>query len=336
MSSFGNLSQEPTPLRAVDQVRVLVLIDNVSDQLSTNPDGVLSEYDCLLQAGMTALGGDTICCPHFGLSLSITTQIDGKPHTVLFDGGPEGEVLERNARLLGVDFGAFESVVLSHGHFDHAAGLPRALQLIQSNRGHNVPLWVHPEMFRPRGDQLPDGNVIPNKDIPGIEALTLKGAEVVCTRDAQLLLEDTFYISGEIFRVTTYEKGLPGHMRRTEDELAWEPDPLIPDERFLAVKVREKGVVVFTACSHAGVVNVLEHASAVFPNTPLYAVMGGLHLSGAGPEKIISETVRDLKSFGLKIIVPAHCTGWRAVTELVNTFGEHMVIPSAVGKLFTF
>lgn len=326
----------PAPLRAVDQVRVLVLIDNVSDQLSTNPEGVLSEFDCLLKAGMTSLGGDTICCPHFGLSLSITTYLDGKQHTVLFDGGPEGEVLERNARLLGVDFGAFESVVLSHGHFDHAGGLPRALQLILSNCGHNVPLWVHPEMFRPRGDQLADGNVMPNKDIPGVEALTLEGAEVVCTRDAQLLLEDTFYISGEIPRVTTYEKGLPGHMRRTEDALAWEPDPLITDERFLAVKVREKGVVVFTACSHAGVVNVLEHACAVFPNTPLYAVMGGLHLSGAGPEKIISETVRDLKSFGLKIIVPAHCTGWRAVTELLNTFGEQMVIPSAVGKLFTF
>ncbi len=64
--------------------------------------------------------------------------------------------------------------------------------------------------------------------------------------------------------------------------------------------------------------------------------MGGLHLSGPGPERIIGETVRDLGSFGLGRIVPAHCTGWRAVIALVNAFGEGVVAPAAVGKQFSF
>ena len=64
--------------------------------------------------------------------------------------------------------------------------------------------------------------------------------------------------------------------------------------------------------------------------------MGGLHLSGTGPEKIIPETVRDLNGFGLKMIIPGHCTGWRAVTALVNEFGEEVVVPSAVGKHYLF
>lgn len=108
------------------------------------------------------------------------------------------------------------------------------------------------------------------------------------------------------------------------------------DERFLVVRVRDKGLVVFTACSHAGVVNVLTHARATFPDTPLHAVMGGLHLSGAAPEKVIPETVQGLTAFGLQMIVPAHCTGWRAVTALVNTFGDGVVAPAAVGKHYTF
>ena len=64
--------------------------------------------------------------------------------------------------------------------------------------------------------------------------------------------------------------------------------------------------------------------------------MGGLHLSGAGPERIIGDTVKDLGRFGLSRIVPAHCTGWRAVVALVTAFGDGAVAPAAVGKRYTF
>jgi 7,8-dihydropterin-6-yl-methyl-4-(beta-D-ribofuranosyl)aminobenzene 5'-phosphate synthase len=142
-----------------------------------------------------------------------------------------------------------------------------------------------------------------------------------------------FYVSGEIPRVTSYEKGFPGHKRRSEDGETWEDDSLIEDERFLAVHVKEKGIVVFTACSHAGVVNVLKHAQSCFPSVPLYAVTGGFHLSG-GNEKIIPESVRDIGGFGLQLIAPGHCTGWRAVNALVRAYGDQTVTPSAVGKIF--
>ena len=136
--------------------------------------------------------------------------------------------------------------------------------------------------------------------------------------------------------MTPYERGLPGHVKRGADGRTWEPDPLILDERYLAVNVKSKGVVVFTACSHAGVVNVLTDARTVFGDDPLHAVMGGFHLSGEDVEAIIPETVRDMKAFRLKRIVPAHCTGWRAVTRSIDTFGMDALVPSAVGRQFTF
>jgi 7,8-dihydropterin-6-yl-methyl-4-(beta-D-ribofuranosyl)aminobenzene 5'-phosphate synthase len=337
MATDTHVSQGQGALNAVDRLEVQVLVDNATDQLSSNPDNVLSERVCLIKAGMAEWGGEAICCAHFGLSLIVSAYANGTQHTLLFDGGPEAYAVERNGARLGIDFGAIESVILSHGHFDHAGGLLKALELIRAhNNGRKVPFYVHPGMFRQRAFKLANGEMLPFKEIPGVEALTNSGATVINSPEARLLLDNLFYVSGEIPRVTAYERGLLNHMRKTEDGTAWEPDPLIMDERFLAVKVREKGLVVFTACSHAGVINVLTDARATFADTPLYAVMGGLHLSGPGPEQVIADTVRDLARFGLKMIVPGHCTGWRAVTALVNAFGEEVVVPSAVGKLYTF
>lgn len=74
----------------------------------------------------------------------------------------------------------------------------------------------------------------------------------------------------------------------------------------------------------------------VFGDMPLHAVMGGFHLSGQQIEEIIPDTINDMKGFGLKRIVPAHCTGWRAVGALVQAFGEECIVPSAVGRQFVF
>jgi 7,8-dihydropterin-6-yl-methyl-4-(beta-D-ribofuranosyl)aminobenzene 5'-phosphate synthase len=92
---------------------------------------------------------------------------------------------------------------------------------------------------------------------------------------------------------------------------------------------------VLTACSHAGVINVLEDARSRFPNVPLHAVLGGFHLSGA-TEKLIPETVQALRQFGLTTIAAGHCTGWRAMAALLNEFGDTILTPLAVGKRFVF
>ena len=107
------------------------------------------------------------------------------------------------------------------------------------------------------------------------------------------------------------------------------------DERFVAVNVVDKGLVVFSACSHAGVVNVLTHARSSFPDIPLHAVMGGLHLSGPN-EVIIPQTVDGLRTFDLKLIAAGHCTGWRALTALAHAFGDKVLAPTAVGKRYLF
>lgn len=323
------------PLLPIDGLRFRVLIDNVTDSLSSNPADVQAEWSALRSAGMSELSGDGACCANHGLSLVIEAERDDGNRVVLFDAGPEAYAFQRNAFRLGIDMGAIGAIVLSHGHWDHAGGLPMAIALIrQRNHGKDVPVYVHPLMFRQRGARQPDGTVLAHRQIPDEGELAEAGGAVISTTEATLLADDTFYLSGEIPRVVEYETGYAPHVRRSADGAAWEPDPLIMDERFLAVHLRNKGVVVFTACSHAGVVNVLSHARECFDGTPLYAVVGGLHLAGPS-ESRIPNTVRDLREFGLCRIVPAHCTGWRAVSALSAALGD-AVVPSAVGKGFRF
>ena len=253
--------------------------------------------------------------------------------TVLFDAGPNGIAIEHNVSNLGIDMGVIEAVVLSHGHTDHASGLPTAIKMIaQANGGGRVPVHVNPEMFSHRAEVLDNGDIFLSENIPTIEVMEQAGAQVINDPAQRNLLGDLFYLSGEIPRTTSYELGLPVQVRRNADDTDWEPDPWLMDERYMAVHVQGKGIMVFTACSHAGLINVLRHARETFAPIPLYGVMGGFHLAGGLFEPIIPETVRDLAEFDLKVIVPGHCTGWRATRAMLDAFGEDIVLPSAVGR----
>ena len=273
-----------TELQPVDRLEIQVLVDNVTDTLSSTPPFVTRELALLLRQGMRITSGGAMCCANHGLSLVITAHGPDGPRTLLFDGGPVDYAVERNGMRLGINFGAIGAAMLSHGHWDHAGGLPRAVSMIvQANGGRAVPLFLHPGMFRPRGQRQPDGGVLPGEAIPTPEQWALLGAEPVVTDAAQTCLDGTFFVSGEIPRVTGYEQGLVGQVCRPSDGADWVPDPLLMDERFLAVHVRGKGLVVFSACSHAGIVNVLHHARASIPGRE--AARGDGRLPSVRPDR---------------------------------------------------
>jgi 7,8-dihydropterin-6-yl-methyl-4-(beta-D-ribofuranosyl)aminobenzene 5'-phosphate synthase len=322
-------------LNVIDRLEVHVVIDNVTDSHSSIPSHAESEFSYLQRQGLEELDGDRLCCACHGYACLVTATVGDERRSVLFDAGPEGYAFDRNVRRLGIDLGVVEAVVLSHGHWDHAGGMLTALDLIRHRKpNHRVPYYAHPGMFRSRGRYMANGRVLRSKDVPRLDALESHGAEVIATDLDQTILAGALYLSGEIPRVTSFERGFPGHVRRTLDDSGWESDELILDERFLAAHVAGKGLVILTACSHAGVVNVLHHARARFPDAPPYAVLGGFHLAGAN-EKIIPQTTEALKEFRLSVVGAGHCTGWRAINHLERALGG-AVDPSAVGKRYVF
>ena len=322
-------------LAAVDSLIVDVITDNVSDTYASKPAFAVSEMANILKAGAGEISGETLLVANLGYGLRLRTRIGARQHTLLFDTGTEGAAFIRNCRNMAIDLGEVEEIAITHGHWDHMGALPAALDAIARRRARgSVTVNVNPDMFNERGVLLQDGTIFPAARVPTPAQMEAQGARVANDGRARTLLDGHFYYSGEIPRVSAFEKGREDHLCRKDNSEEWRPDPFLMDERMLIVNVRKLGLVVFSACSHAGIVNVCTEAKRLFPDLPIHAVMGGLHLGGV-MERLIPQTVEALEPFDIGYFITGHCTGWRALHALANAYGDR-VSQSAVGTTYTF
>jgi len=332
----------------LDELRLLVVVDNESDTLSSIDEGVpqVAEVVGLLGRLPTSrdydghpgkVVFDQLCCACHGFSVLATGRRGDRQHSVLFDVGPFASVWKDNAARLGIDLSAIDGVFLSHWHFDHSGALPEVLAAIAAaRRRQGLPppfVDVHPDRPDQRGILSPGGTIILLPEEPRFEELEAGGAEVNRHADEHSLLEGFFFASGRIDRVTPYETGLAGHY--SFRGARGESDPLILDERLVAAVVRGRGTTVLSACSHAGVVNACLLAQRQFPGTSVDLVLGGYHLSGKAMEARIEPTIIDLKErVRPRIVAPGHCTGWRAKAALARAFAPGNYGPSVVGSSY--
>jgi 7,8-dihydropterin-6-yl-methyl-4-(beta-D-ribofuranosyl)aminobenzene 5'-phosphate synthase len=308
-------------LPEVDRVEILTLLDLSLDLLLAGSETV-RRVDI---AGTIGQGRSTLRAEH-GFS-SMVTVVGDRRESFLFDAGLTRDGLLHNMDVLEVRPADLHAIVLSHGHADHVAGLMGFLSRTGRRR---LPLVLHPDAFLRRKITLPDGRevLLPPPDRRGIEQ---EGVEILEERGASLLLGGLALVTGQIARTTEFEKGFPGHLAEVGGE--WKPDPLIHDDQAVVMNVKDKGLVVLSGCGHAGIVNVLRHAMAVTGVARIHAVLGGFHLTGRLFEPLIAPTVEALKTIGPKLIVPSHCTGWKAAHEIARALPEAFV-PNSVGTTF--
>jgi 7,8-dihydropterin-6-yl-methyl-4-(beta-D-ribofuranosyl)aminobenzene 5'-phosphate synthase len=140
-------------------------------------------------------------------------------------------------------------------------------------------------------------------------------------------------VTGEVDRTVEFERGFPIHQAKRDGE--WTPDPLILDEQAIVVHVRGKGLVILTGCGHAGIVNMVRYARRLTGVDQVHAVIGGFHLTGGLFEPIIGPTVDALAELNPALVMPGHCSGFRAQQELAARLPEAYAHPS-VGTRLTF
>ena len=174
------LSIEP-----VDSVDVQVLVDNAIDSLSTTPAFVETEWAALRRRRLGAwMSGSSLFSAAHGLSCLVTIRHAGQSRALLFDAGPEDHVFEQNVSRQGIDLSDVEGIVLSHGHWDHAGGMLKAVQMVRDRtEGREVPYCAHPDVFRSRANKQSDGTMRLGGELPSIEALATSGARVVNTTE---------------------------------------------------------------------------------------------------------------------------------------------------------
>ena len=310
-------------LPAVDGVEITTIMDNSLDLIMSSTP--VARRFPLQKYGFT---GAQLRAEH-GVSLLITVIDQGKRETILFDTGVTPEGALHNIEVLGIDLSSIQAIVLSHGHTDHTHGLDGFLHKLGKRR---MPILLHPDAFLKRRLVYNDNSVL-ELPPPSLHDLEREGIELLVERGPSFVINGKLLVTGQIERTTDFEQGLKN--QQAEMNGTWQPDPWVYDDQAIVINVRNKGLVVATGCGHAGVINILRQARTHTGIEQIYALVGGFHLSGTLFEPIIPQTVEALQQIKPAVVVPAHCTGWRATQRIAQMMPDAF-IPNSVGTTFVF
>ncbi len=259
-----------------------------------------------------------------GLSIFIESYSEGKWHRVLFDFGATPLGVPFNLKLLNIPIHKIDAAVLSHGHFDHFGAIVEILKILPKKP---LLIYLHPyALWKDRYIHIPGDVPIYMPEFPEEQVKALDG-KLITKREPQLICEDTLLISGEIPRKTSFELGFPWAFHEVNGKM--EKDQIL-DDMGVALKYGDKGLVVITGCAHAGVINTLNHFQEICNEKRIFAVIGGFHLTGKVFESVIPPTISNLEKIAPSLIMPAHCTGWKATNLIAETFPNAFVL-STVG-----
>ena len=236
---------------------------------------------------------------------------------ILFDTGFKPDTVLNNANALDINLSNVEKVVLSHFHTDHTGGLFTLRRHYQSSNAKAFStVYVGKGFFEQRYDrQLKpsyslqgsgEGFATPKAFRQAAEALGIRFVVLESPKE----IAPNLYLTGPVERIHDERNYSPGFLLKTEQEYV--PD-YIPESQALGIEVDGQWVLL-SGCGHAGIVNASEKLRNIRKQNILMGI-GGFHLFRAD-QATIDWTVENLRTFGMKKFVGAHCTGVRATYQI--------------------
>lgn len=234
-------------------------------------------------------------------------DIDGE--RTLFDTGMRGRYLMNNLATLKVDVESIDRVVISHGHRDHAGGLPALLDA----RETPLEVVVHPLFHRKRA-----------RGFKGVPYRMIGPPRLLEEQEEKMLLreEDRWTSLSESMLLVTAppRKGPDAISDRllVKDDGGWRTDEM-DDEISLALS-SDEGLVVLTGCCHRGILGLLGSLQEGTGMT-IAAVIGGLHMNSfthAETDHVVRKLQNDHGEPSLHL---NHCTGEDTITRMRQSLG---------------
>jgi 7,8-dihydropterin-6-yl-methyl-4-(beta-D-ribofuranosyl)aminobenzene 5'-phosphate synthase len=251
----------------------------------------------------TMLVGNITGVGEWGFSALI--EADG--HRVLLDTGARPDTVLQNARDLKIDLSDVKEVILTHNHWDHVGGLMTLRrEMMKRNPSALSEVHVARGIFYSRPAQAGEEN----------QMIALK-KEYEATGGKFIEHEEAAEIFPGAWLTGPVPRKYPEHNWSSTGKVqtaAGLVEDTIPEDQSLVLNTPE-GLVVVTGCGHAGIINILTFAREQFPNQPVQAVVGGLHLFPATDEQL-NWTADKLKEFKVANLLGAHCTGIEAVYRI--------------------
>ncbi len=257
----------------------------------------------------------------------LSILIERGDQRILFDTG-QGVGLTANADVMGKDLAAVDTVVLSHGHYDHTGGLAGFLE-----KSGQATVIGHPDVLEDRYAQIgAEGSGTPPLSI-GIpfsrEALEEKGARFELSTLFQEIAPDIF-CTGEVPRPPDWKSWDPRLV--VQDGDGYRADPFRDDLSLLLET--DKGPVLLLGCAHAGLHAIVNHIRKETGLDRFHTILGGTHLGATGREDW-EKALDLLETLRVEKIAPGHCTGIQAWSFLASRLGDR-VVPMPAGSAFEF
>jgi 7,8-dihydropterin-6-yl-methyl-4-(beta-D-ribofuranosyl)aminobenzene 5'-phosphate synthase len=287
-----------------------------------------------------------------GLSLFLESRRGAETKHVMLDFGWTPDALMHNLKLLGIDTGATDALVVSHGHADHFGGLMKFVEQHPEDRRRGMPLYLggddalcHRWSRRPDGSRASFGVLDrPGLEAAGIDLRVVPGGEVVAGHgftsgviersSPEEVIANTLVEVGERDGV-----GCAGEQHQAHFSAEELKGNFLFDhhwgEHVTAYHVKDRGLVVMTSCGHAGLVNSVRQAQKASGIEKVHAVMGGFHLAPAQPDyvgRVIDLLVAEANP---DYIVPMHCSGAN-FSHLVAQKYPDKLVNSYLGTRYVF
>lgn len=298
--------------------------------------GVISEVGKMLK--LTILVENTVRQCGLLAEHGLSIWLENDQNKVLFDAG-QTDVFVRNAAQLGIDLKQAQSIVLSHGHYDHGGGIPHF-----PSANHAMTLVIHPDSLLPRFSLAPKP-VLANRNVQQdnpsqpdqpprsiglpwqLRDISRLGIRVIENRTTREIGHNLYVCSGV---VSTNDFEVPQSSIVIEQDGRLVPDAMAGEQ--MLVCTCPHGLVVLLGCAHPGVVNCLEQVRRVFGSLPILGVVGGMHLEQVSPERL-KRTLDYFDQLKIRRIVPLHCTGRFASQALYERLGDRVIFASTGDQL---
>lgn len=316
-------------------VAVTVLVDNRADLLVKSTDTVkrFQKKPLLAEHGFAAL-----------------IDLKGDGTRILWDAGMTTTALAENMATLEIEPSTIDKIALSHGHGDHTGAMAQVVkaaggppvrrewepevsvdEILEWVKGQRLPLIAHPAAFRERWHIDDDGKKHGPGSPPPRAEWEAAGAEVILS-EGPYQLGPGCWTTGSVPRLSFERAGVSEALFYRDGE-SFERDRL-EDDQAITIHVAGKGLVVVAGCAHSGIVNTVNHAREISGVDKVWAILGGFHLAPAS-EKEIERTIDEIERLGPAMVVPTHCSGFRAISRFAQRLPDAFVL-GAVGTTYLF
>ena len=235
--------------------------------------------------------GNELCMYEHGLSLYIETQ----KHHLLFDTGASEKTI-KNAQQLGIDLRQVDTVILSHGHYDHAGGI-----IPFSKINPSAKIWMQKKANK---------DYYHGQKYIGIDKQIMKLPQFQTIEGNQIIDEELFLFT----HITGRQYFSASNLELTEKIAGNDVLDSFDHEQCLVINEGQKHILL-SGCAHNGIMNIIETYKQLFHGYP-DVVISGFHLCQKTAYthqevKNIQDLAHDLKHLPTQFYT-GHCTGQQA------------------------